>query len=153
LRSAWCKSKALCSLAAMSWQWPNNGSRMNREVHVRFWESPEVKILRATRQNEPSPYVRVGGSFRRKRPWVGSFPRSRRRLPEEGEAGRAVPLRRLVRIDVRARVLCGIAPPLSAHRRGRHGPSRRAQCAALYQPRGQARHLPEGQVAAVCSPA
>jgi hypothetical protein len=25
---------------------PNNGSRMNREVHVRFWESPEVKVLR-----------------------------------------------------------------------------------------------------------
>ena len=34
----------------MSWKWPNNGSRMNREVHVRFWESPEVKVLRATRQ-------------------------------------------------------------------------------------------------------
>ena len=26
---------------------------MNREVHVRFWESPEVKVLRATRQNPP----------------------------------------------------------------------------------------------------
>ena len=25
---------------------------MNREVHVRFWESPEVKVLRATRQTE-----------------------------------------------------------------------------------------------------
>jgi hypothetical protein len=24
---------------------------MNREVHVRFWESPEVKVLRATRQS------------------------------------------------------------------------------------------------------
>jgi hypothetical protein len=24
---------------------------MNREVHVRFWESPEVKVLRATRQH------------------------------------------------------------------------------------------------------
>jgi len=23
---------------------------MNREVHVRFWERPEVKVLRATRQ-------------------------------------------------------------------------------------------------------
>jgi hypothetical protein len=23
---------------------------MNREVHVRFWESPEVKVLRATRR-------------------------------------------------------------------------------------------------------
>jgi hypothetical protein len=27
---------------------------MNREVHVRFWESPEVKVLRATRQTETS---------------------------------------------------------------------------------------------------
>ena len=26
---------------------------MNREVHVRFWESPEVKVLRATRQSRP----------------------------------------------------------------------------------------------------
>ena len=24
---------------------------MNREVHVRFWESPEVKVLRATRHS------------------------------------------------------------------------------------------------------
>ena len=49
---ALCKSKTLCSLAAMSWQRPDNGSRMNREVHVRFWERAEVKFLRATRQNE-----------------------------------------------------------------------------------------------------
>jgi hypothetical protein len=30
---------------------------MNREVHVRFWERPEVKVLRATRQSRhfPSP--------------------------------------------------------------------------------------------------
>src|SRR5262245_56171740 len=33
----------------MSWQRPNIGSRMNREVHVRFWERPGVKVLRATR--------------------------------------------------------------------------------------------------------
>ena len=26
------------------------GSRMNREVHVRIWERPEVRILRATRR-------------------------------------------------------------------------------------------------------
>src|ERR1700720_1873519 len=36
----------------MSWQRPNIGSRMNREVHVRVWERAEVKFLRATRQNE-----------------------------------------------------------------------------------------------------
>jgi Group II intron, maturase-specific domain len=41
----------------LSWKWPNNGSRMNREVHVRFWESPEVKVLRATRQTRPFPSV------------------------------------------------------------------------------------------------
>ena len=34
---------------------------MNREVHVRFWESPEVKVLRATRQNEPSHSFRRRG--------------------------------------------------------------------------------------------
>jgi hypothetical protein len=35
----------------MPWQRPNIGSRMNREVHVRFWERPEVKLLLATRQS------------------------------------------------------------------------------------------------------
>src|SRR5467141_3353044 len=34
----------------MSWKRPNIGSRMNREVHIRFWERLEVKLLRATRQ-------------------------------------------------------------------------------------------------------
>jgi hypothetical protein len=28
---------------------PNIGSRVNREVHARFWERSEVKFLRATR--------------------------------------------------------------------------------------------------------
>ena len=37
-------AEALRSLAAMSWQRPNIGSRMNREVHVRFWERPGVKF-------------------------------------------------------------------------------------------------------------
>src|SRR6266404_2258779 len=36
---------------AVRWQRPNIGSRMNREVHVRFWERPEVKALRATRHS------------------------------------------------------------------------------------------------------
>jgi NAD(P)-dependent dehydrogenase (short-subunit alcohol dehydrogenase family) len=31
------------------WKRPNIGSRMNREVHVRIWERPEVRVLRATR--------------------------------------------------------------------------------------------------------
>src|SRR5215471_13713312 len=51
---ALCKSEALRSLPAVSWRRPSNRSRMNREVHVRFWESPEVKVLRATRQGLPS---------------------------------------------------------------------------------------------------
>src|SRR5208337_5386677 len=41
---------ALCPLASMSWQRPNIGSRVNREVHARFWERPGLKFLRATRQ-------------------------------------------------------------------------------------------------------
>jgi Putative polyhydroxyalkanoic acid system protein (PHA_gran_rgn) len=36
-------------LAAMLWQRPTIGSRVNREVHARFWERAEVKFLRATR--------------------------------------------------------------------------------------------------------
>src|SRR5262249_41554913 len=34
----------------MSWKRPNIGSRVNREVHARFWERPAVRFLRATRQ-------------------------------------------------------------------------------------------------------
>jgi len=33
---------------------------MNREVHVRFWESPEVKVLRATRHQQPPTFVPGG---------------------------------------------------------------------------------------------
>src|SRR5215510_2792096 len=36
----------------MSWHRPNIGSRVTREGHARFWERPEVKFLRATRQPE-----------------------------------------------------------------------------------------------------
>src|SRR6516162_6798743 len=43
------KSNTLRPLAALSWKRPNIGSRMNREVHVRIWERPEVRALRATR--------------------------------------------------------------------------------------------------------
>src|SRR5215471_11135791 len=70
--AALCKFQALCSLAAMSWKRPNNGSRMNREVHVRFWESPEVKVLRATRRGKSwchhhaSPPERCASLMRRR---------------------------------------------------------------------------------------
>src|SRR6184192_4560928 len=40
----------------MSWKRPNIGSRVNREVHARFWERAEVKFLRATRQPRPGGY-------------------------------------------------------------------------------------------------
>src|ERR1035437_2614071 len=48
------ESKTLCPLATMPRQRPNIGSRMNREVHVRFWERPRVKVPRATRQTRKS---------------------------------------------------------------------------------------------------
>ena len=46
---------------------PNIGSHMNGEGHVRFWERPEVRLLRATRQQrsfgpmylQPSDYPLV----------------------------------------------------------------------------------------------
>ena len=39
----------------MSWQRLNIGSRVNREVHARFWEQPEVKSLRLTRLERRVP--------------------------------------------------------------------------------------------------
>ena len=39
----------------MSWQRPNIGSRVNREVHARFWEQPEVQSLRLTRLSRLPP--------------------------------------------------------------------------------------------------
>jgi hypothetical protein len=44
-----CVRGVISPLFVMTWQRPNNRSRMNREIHVRFWESPEVKVLQATR--------------------------------------------------------------------------------------------------------
>jgi hypothetical protein len=41
--------KALRALALRGSRRPNIGSRVNREVHARFWEQPEVKSLRLTR--------------------------------------------------------------------------------------------------------
>jgi hypothetical protein len=39
---------------------------MNREVHVRIWERPEVRVLRATRHQErfPPPSLRDRCGFR-----------------------------------------------------------------------------------------
>jgi hypothetical protein len=34
---------------------------MNREVHVRIWERPEVRVLRATRQFETPKLLAIGG--------------------------------------------------------------------------------------------
>src|SRR5271170_3568454 len=60
------ESQAPRPLVAMPWQRPNNGSRMNREVHVRFWESPEVKVLRATRQFLPPTLATAMGELARR---------------------------------------------------------------------------------------
>src|SRR6478752_9686048 len=57
------ESSTLCPLATMPRQRPNIGSRMNREVHVRFWERPEVKALRATRHFRPIQSVLAAGSY------------------------------------------------------------------------------------------
>jgi diguanylate cyclase (GGDEF)-like protein len=50
----------------MTWQRPSIGSRVTREGHARFWERPEVKFLRATRQTLPGVTLSVG---------VAEFPR------------------------------------------------------------------------------
>jgi hypothetical protein len=47
----------------MLWQRPNIGSRVNREVHARFWERAAVKLLRATRQSQTFGDVRVTSRF------------------------------------------------------------------------------------------
>jgi hypothetical protein len=38
-------------------QRPHIGSRVTREGHARFWERPEVKFLRATRQGRPNSFA------------------------------------------------------------------------------------------------
>src|SRR6516162_8911564 len=58
------KSNTLRPLAALSWKRPNIGSRMNREVHVRIWERPEVRVLRATRHEDPFPRPGPNGRCR-----------------------------------------------------------------------------------------
>jgi hypothetical protein len=56
----------------LSWKRPNIGSRMNREVHVRIWERPEVRILRATRHQQRFPSPNLNGRCRfSKRTLVG----------------------------------------------------------------------------------
>jgi integrase/recombinase XerD len=67
------ESKAFCPLVVMPWQRPNNGSRMNREIHVRFWERPEVKVLRATRhlRSHPPQQDSTARSVRRRKAKVG----------------------------------------------------------------------------------
>jgi len=53
---------SLRPLAAMSWQRPNIGSRVTREGHARFWEQPEVKVLRLTRQSQRLLIVSLQGA-------------------------------------------------------------------------------------------
>ena len=44
-------------------QWLDIMSRMSREVHVRFWESAEVRSLRATRQKHKPVTATINVSF------------------------------------------------------------------------------------------
>jgi hypothetical protein len=46
---------------------------MNREVHVRFWESPEVKVLRATRQSRHSDFALTTSGLHPKADISGSY--------------------------------------------------------------------------------
>jgi hypothetical protein len=46
---------------------------MNREVHVRFWESPEVKVLRATRPTRPASHYEIAAAIRGEAERHGSF--------------------------------------------------------------------------------
>ena len=46
--------------AVLSLYRPNIGSRVNREVHARFWERLGVKLLRATRQSLPMRLASAG---------------------------------------------------------------------------------------------
>jgi hypothetical protein len=48
------KQEELVDEAKPFTQRSNIGSRVNREGHARFWERPEVKFLRATRQLQRS---------------------------------------------------------------------------------------------------
>jgi hypothetical protein len=48
----------------MLWQRLNIGSRVNREVHARFWERAEAKFLRATRHSRPGPAGRRSSHVR-----------------------------------------------------------------------------------------
>src|SRR6516164_4267917 len=50
-------SSSLRSLALSACEWPNIGSRMTREGHVRFWERVGVRSPRATRQ----VFIRIRG--------------------------------------------------------------------------------------------
>src|SRR5215472_15635157 len=57
---------SLRPLGPMPWQRPNIGSRVNREVHARFWERPGVRFPRgdSTWTDEPPPRLVPQGCYR-----------------------------------------------------------------------------------------
>jgi hypothetical protein len=63
-----CEAASFCALIAMPWQQLSIGSRVTREGHARFWEQPEVKLLRLTRQAEPQSSGSPAKPSRRCRP-------------------------------------------------------------------------------------
>ena len=51
---------------------------MNREVHVRIWERPEVRVLRATRHFDQFPPTSPNGRCRvNQRTFAGTFANGR----------------------------------------------------------------------------
>ena len=77
---------------------------MNREVHVRFWESPEVKVLRATRQKEPRSH--------RYRRFVSIF---LRKSAERWACGAAVMNPAVVMVRFRSNITCNLILDLVAY--------------------------------------
>jgi hypothetical protein len=98
---------------------PRSASRRHvAALHHLFWprvrsgSSRDMKACPRWRQLPPKAAM------------AAPFPRSRRILPEQGQAGRPAPLRQAGQDRFSGRSPDWIAPPLSAHQRGRQGPWR-----------------------------
>ena len=54
---------------------------MNREVHVRIWERPEVRVLRATRHEERFPPTRLSAGYEFRKETIAGMRRNGRDAP------------------------------------------------------------------------
>ena len=55
---------------------------MNREVHVRIWERPEVRVLRATRHEEWFPPTRLSAGCGFRKETIAGLRRNGRDAPK-----------------------------------------------------------------------